>query len=94
MPVSRKTGVTVTRRCRKNGRRFVEMVCEVGSFTVAAEMARQFNKRDDDHIYVFSWRTTARKAEGFWSDRSEDFDVAAFFRKMDGVKEPAKLDYC
>jgi len=93
MPVSRKTGVTVTRRCRKNGRRFVEMVCEVGTFTVAAEMARQFNKRDENHIYVFSWRTTAQKAEGFWSDRSEDFDVAAFFRKIDGAAEPVKAAF-
>ena len=86
--MSRTTGVYVTRRCRKNGRRYVEMVCSMGNYKLAAEMARQFNKRDDSYVYVFSWRTTAQKAEGYWSNLSEDFDVEGFFRKLDGVPEP------
>ena len=85
--MSRTTGVYVTRRCRRNGRRYVEMVCSMGNYKLAAEMARQFNKRDDSHVYVFSWRTTAQKAEGYWSNLSEDFDVSAYFRKIDGAPE-------
>ena len=88
MVTANRRGVQVTRRCMKNGRRHVEMVCEVGNYKLAAEMARQFNMRDDSHVYAFSWRTTARRSIGFWSDLSQDFDVESFFRKLDGVPEP------
>lgn len=82
MATKNRRGIYVTRRCRKNGRRFVEMVCHVHNYQIAAEMAREFNNRDPSHIYVFSWREASRQAEGFWSDMSEDFDPQTFFKKF------------
>ncbi len=91
MGVGSKRGIYVTRRCRKNGRRFVEMVCHVGNYQLAANIAREFNQRDDSHVYAFSWRRTAEQAEGYWSDMSQDFDVTAFFRKIDGIPDPIPM---
>jgi creatinine amidohydrolase/Fe(II)-dependent formamide hydrolase-like protein len=88
MGVGSKRGIYVTRRCRKNGRRFVEMVCHVGNYQLAANIAREFNQRDDSHVYAFSWRRTAEQAESYWSDTSQDFDVAGFFRNLDMACKP------
>ena len=88
MGTKSKRGVHVTRRCRKNGRRYVQMVCRVASFQIAAALAQGFNTRDDSHRYAFSWRTTSEKSPDYWCDMCEHFDVEAFFRKLDGVPEP------
>lgn len=93
MGVANKKGIYVTRRCRKNGSRYVEMVCHVGNYQLAANIAREFNRRDDSHIYAFTSRRTSREAESYWSNMSLDFDVVGYFREVDGAVKPVRVGF-
>jgi len=70
------------------------MVCRVGSYQLAANIARGFNQRDDSHVYAFTSRKVSQKSEDYWSNTSQDFDVSAYFRQIDRAVKPLQISFC